>query len=67
MNTYSKRMMVTLQPEWEPILDQLKRERFYNSTRAEMLHYVISRGLQVLREEQACGQPDRKPQDSSGF
>ena len=45
MSTYNKRAMVTLQPEWEPILDQLKKERFYNASQAEMLRYVIGTGL----------------------
>lgn len=43
--------MVTLLPEWEPLLDQLKKERFYNDTRAEMLRYIISCGLDSLEAE----------------
>lgn len=53
MSTYSKRAMITLRPEWEPELDKLKRERFYNKTQAEMFRYLISLGLNVLKTEQS--------------
>ena len=43
MSTYVKRAMITLLPEWEPALDKLKKERFYNDSQAEMLRYVIDR------------------------
>ena len=49
MSMYPKRAMVTLQPEWAPMLDQLKKERFYNDTRAEMFRYIIGRGLETLK------------------
>jgi hypothetical protein len=45
--------MVTLKPEWEPELDQLKKEQFYNKTQSEMFRYIISRGLEVLKAEKA--------------
>lgn len=51
MVTYSKRTMITLLPEWELELDQLKKEQFYNETRAEMFRYIISRGLDVMKQE----------------
>lgn len=53
MSTYSKRTMVTLKSEWEPELDQLKKEQFYNKTQSEMFRYIISRGLEVLKAEKA--------------
>lgn len=40
--------MITLLPEWEPALDKLKKERFYNDSQAEMLRYVIGMGLKSL-------------------
>ena len=52
MSTYNKRAMVTLLPEWEPVLDQLKKERFYNASQAEMLRYVIGTGLASLAAKQ---------------
>lgn len=52
MSTYNKRAMVTLLPEWEPVLDQLKKEHFYNDSQAKMLRYVIAAGLASLAEKQ---------------
>lgn len=52
--TYSKRTMVTLLPEWEPELDQLKKERFYNKTQADMFRYIISRGLDTVKQEKTA-------------
>lgn len=48
MGVYSKRAMVTLRPEWEPELDRLKKEQFYNKTQAEMFRFLISLGLDAL-------------------
>lgn len=42
---------MTLRPEWEPMLDQLKKDRFYNDTQAEMFRYLIARGLESLKTE----------------
>ena len=61
MATYSKRAMVTLRPEWEPELDRLKKERFYNDTQAEMFRYLISLGLNALKAEQSCKPPENRP------
>lgn len=51
MATYTKRIMVTLLPEWESELDQLKKDQFYNETQAEMFRCIISRGLDAMRQE----------------
>lgn len=48
---YSKRVMVSLLPKWEEELDQLKQEQFYKETQAAMFRYIISRGLEVLKQE----------------
>lgn len=53
MTLESKKVMVTLLPEWEPMLDRLKEEQFYNDTQAEMFRYLIERGLVSLRSEKA--------------
>lgn len=52
MSMYPKRTMVTLLPEWGPVLDQLKKEQFYNDTQAEMFRYIIGRGLASLKDEE---------------
>lgn len=54
MATYAKRTMITLRPEWEPELDQLKQEQFYNETQAEMFRQIIARGLEALKAENAA-------------
>lgn len=54
MSTRMKRTMVTLLPEWEPELDKLKKERFYNESRAEMLRYIIGLGLASIESEKAA-------------
>ena len=51
--TYIKKTVITLQPEWEPELERLKKDQFYNETQAEMFRYIISRGLEVLKKEKA--------------
>lgn len=56
MSMYPKRTMVTLLPEWEPMLDQLKKEQFYNDTQAAMFRYIISRGLAALQAEKTVGE-----------
>ncbi|MEY8381936.1 hypothetical protein AALG83_02040 [Christensenellaceae bacterium 44-20] len=43
--------MVTLLPEWEPVLDQLKKEKFYNDTQAEMLRFLIGKGIEAIETE----------------
>ncbi len=54
MSMYPKRTMVTLLPEWGPVLDQLKKEQFYNDTQAEMFRYIIGRGLASIKGEEAA-------------
>ena len=51
MAQYKKRTMITLRPEWEQELDQLKKEKFYKETQAAMFRYIIARGLDVLKTE----------------
>ncbi|EOQ18628.1 hypothetical protein IKC_05129 [Bacillus cereus VD184] len=50
MPTNLKRLSLTLLPEWEEELDELKREKFYTSSKAEMLRYLISLGLKTSKE-----------------
>lgn len=61
MSMYPKRAMVTLLPEWEPLLNKLKKEKFYNDTQAEMFRYIIGRGLDSIRnkESEKAEQHDR--------
>ena len=51
MPEFQKKTTVTLLPEWLPMLDQLKKEKFSDSSYAEMLRYVISLGVESLKNE----------------
>lgn len=51
MATFTKKTIVNIRPEWEPQLDQLKRERFYRDTQAEMFRYLIRLGLEVTNQQ----------------
>lgn len=64
MSMYPKRAMVTLQPEWAPMLDQLKKERFYNDTRAEMFRYIIGRGLATTKTEESAKRCEHPSENS---
>ena len=44
-----KRAMVTLRPEWETELLQLKKDVFYNDTQDEMFRQLIRRGLESFQ------------------
>mgnify|MGYP007098865149 CR=1 FL=1 len=59
MSSFPKRTMVTLLPEWEPTLKQLKKELFYDRTQAEMFRYIISRGLETIRKNDKNLDDDR--------
>lgn len=56
MSDFPKRTMVTLEPAWLPVLDQLKKEKFYNNTQAEMFRYIIAQGLKSLKETEPCNE-----------
>ena len=51
MALYQKRAMISLRPEWEPDLEKLKKEKFYNTTQAEMFRYLIRLGLNSLKND----------------
>lgn len=51
MATSLKRLSVTLQPEWEPDLDELKRTAFYDKTKADVIRYLIELGLETWRNQ----------------
>ena len=62
MSMYPKKAVVTLLPEWKPLLEQLKEEQFHNNTQAEMFRYIIGRGLASLKTaETAKEKGQRRP------
>ena len=59
MTLKKKRAIVTLRPEWESELIQLKKEQFYDKTQADMFRYLIALGLESLKtEEPPAHHPD---------
>lgn len=50
VKSYSKRVMITLIPELESELSNLKKEKFHDSTQAEMYRYLINLGLESLNK-----------------
>lgn len=55
MATKNIRTTVTLLPEWEKDIDTLKKERFYNKSKSEMLRYLIQLGLDEAKKSQLGG------------
>lgn len=55
---YQKKVTVTLRPEWEPVLKQLKQEKFNDGTQVKMLRYIIELGLDSARAEHTGRQGD---------
>jgi len=48
-----KRFLVTQQSDWDERFDRLKQERFYDRSKAEMVRYLITKGLEAVEREQA--------------
>lgn len=59
MQSNFRKTVITLPPEWEKDLDQLKKERFRNQSQADMLRYLISLGLGATGEEQSKNKSGR--------
>lgn len=49
----AKKIRITLLPEWETELNQLRNEQFYDKSQSDMFKYIISRGLDALKQEKA--------------
>lgn len=52
MATDMKRFTISLTPELERDLDDLKRREFYNKTQTEMVRHLIEKGLQSMNNTQ---------------
>ena len=46
-----KRLTFVVTPEMEPLLDEIKREMFYNCSQSEMIRTLIEEGWNALKEE----------------
>ena len=47
----AKKVRITLLPEWETELNNLWNEQFYDKSQSDMFKYIISRGLDSLKQE----------------
>ena len=56
----SKKIIITVRPEWEPMLQKLKQEQFKDATQTQMLRTIIELGLASSRGEQPTAR--RSPQ-----
>lgn len=48
MKAKMKRFMVSITPDLEQDLDELKKERFYNKPYSEVYRYVLAQGLKAV-------------------
>lgn len=53
-----KRVMVSITPELEKGLDNLKREKFYDKPYAEVYRYVFSLGLKAEQEKEKMAEKE---------
>lgn len=51
MNTNMKRFSISLTPDLEADLDALKKDKFYNSNKSDMIRFLITLGLEVCKRE----------------
>ena len=48
---FNRTVTVTVPEEWEKDLDSLKKDEFYDKTRADMLRYLIKLGLEESKKD----------------
>ena len=46
------RITLSIPVELQPQLDSVKKEKFYNETKAEMYRFLIKKGLETVNKEQ---------------
>ncbi len=56
-----KRMTFAATPEIEALLDQAKKELFYDCTQSQMIRALTAAGLQAWRQERAGSPPEPRP------
>lgn len=55
-----KRIVVTIPPELEKGLDEIKRERFYNKPYSEVYRYIFSLGLKAAEAQKEVTENQRQ-------
>lgn len=53
MSTNKSRLLVIIEPEMEAPLDQLKKDIFYNQSKAAMIRHLLAEGIKSVEREQA--------------
>lgn len=48
---FNRTVTVIVPEEWEKDLDSLKKDEFYDKTRADMLRYLIKLGLEASKKD----------------
>ena len=46
-----KRLTFVVTPEMEPLLDRIKKERFYNCSQSEMIRTLVEEGWNAIKNE----------------
>lgn len=51
MSSKHKRITFVVTPEMEPLLDEMKKEKFYNRTQSEMIRTLVESGLNAITDD----------------
>lgn len=51
MSSKHKRITFVVTPEMEPLLDEMKKEKFYNRTQSEMIRTLVENGLNAIKDD----------------
>ncbi|MBQ4537181.1 MAG: hypothetical protein II994_06140 [Lachnospiraceae bacterium] len=46
-----KRITFVVTPEMEPLLDEMKKEKFYNCSRSEMIRALVEAGWNAMKDD----------------
>lgn len=52
MASNHKRITFVVTPEMEPLLDEIKKEKFYNCSRSEMIRALLEAGCNAMKDEE---------------
>ena len=52
MASKHKRITFVVTPEMEPLLDEIKKEKFYNCSRSEMIRTLLEAGCNAMKDEE---------------
>ena len=53
MSTSKSRLLVVIEPEMEKPLDRLKKDIFYNQSKAAMIRHLLAEGIKAVERERA--------------